>query len=341
MSDFKSTYDPGVQVSMDDVLCLHRNENLLVGRDWTVDAARDLVEQAAISSYPDATCLPLRAAIAELHGVRAEQIFLGNGADEVLSDLFSVLRGTYDCMHVLDVRFKVYDLLAERLGFSQEVLPGDAFETGHIDPTGFQGLAVVDSPNAITGRSVPTDELMRLATDGDSFVIWDNVYGEYGHDSIPTPLPTNMAFVRSFSKFYGMAGLRLGYCVADSSLIERMLAQKDVFNVNGLAQVMAMEAIRRHASFEDLRDELVANRDQLVKGLEQLGFSVLPSNSVGVLATHPSHSGASLQAALLERKIAVRRFDDDPIRDHIRITVAPMAQIEHFLVTLADCLKAL
>ncbi|HJM58270.1 MAG TPA: aminotransferase class I/II-fold pyridoxal phosphate-dependent enzyme [Planctomycetota bacterium] len=341
MSDFKSIYDPGVQVSMADVLCLHRNENLLVGRDWAVDAARDLVEQAAISSYPDAACLPLRTAIAELHGVGAEQVFLGNGADEVLSDLFGVLHETYDCMHVLDVRFKVYDLLAERLGFRQEVLAGDAFETGHVDSSGFQGLAVVDSPNAITGRSVPTDELMQLASDTRSFVIWDNVYGEYGHDSIPTPLPANMAFVRSFSKFYGLAGLRLGYCIAGEKLISRMLAQKDVFNVNAMAQVMAMEALRRQDSFEVLRDKLVGNRDQLVHGLEQQGFCVLPSNSVGVLATHPGHSGASIQAALLERKIAVRRFDDERIRDHIRVTVAPMEQIEHFLATLSDCLKAL
>ena len=340
MSNFKSTYDPGVQVSMDDVLCLHRNENLLVGREWAVDAARDLVEQAAISSYPDATCMPLRTAIAGLHGVRAEQVFLGNGADEVLSDLFGVLHETYDCMHVLDVRFKVYDLLAERLGFRQEVLPGGAFETGHVDPTGFSGFAVVDSPNAITGRSVPTDELMQLAADENSYVIWDNVYGEYGHDSIPSPLPPNMAFVRSFSKFYGMAGMRLGYCIAGEGLIARMLAQKDVFNVNAMAQVMAMEAIRRQASFESLRDELVGNRDYLAAGLEKLGFSVLPSNSVGVLAMHPAHSGASIQAALLERKIAVRRFDDDRIRDHIRVTVAPMDQIKHFLATLADCLKA-
>jgi histidinol-phosphate aminotransferase len=120
-----------------------------------------------------------------------------------------------------------------------------------------------------------------------------------------------------------------------------MLAQKDVFNVNAMAQVMAMEALRRQDSFEVLRDKLVGNRDQLVHGLEQQGFCVLPSNSVGVLATHPGHSGASIQAALLERKIAVRRFDDERIRDHIRVTVAPMEQIEHFLATLSDCLKAL
>ncbi len=326
---------------MEDVLCLHRNENLLVGRDWAVDAARDLIEQAAISSYPDATCLPLRTAIAELYGVSAESVFLGNGADEVLSDLFGVLHDSYDCMHVLDVRFKVYDLLAERLGFTQQILPGNAFETGHLDTSGFKGLAVVDSPNAITGRSMPTEELMQLAASEDSFVIWDNVYGEYGHDTIPCPLPQNMAFVRSFSKFYGMAGLRLGYCIANEKLIARMLAQKDVFNVNALAQVMALEAIRRQSSFEDLRDELVANRTRLVEGLEQLGFSVLPSNSVGVLATHSNHPGASIQAALLEKKIAVRRFDDERIRDYVRITVAPMEQIEHFLKTLSDCLKSL
>ncbi len=336
MSQFKSTYDPGVQVSMEECLCLHRNENLLVGSDWAVDTARELVDQACISSYPDANCNELRLAIADLHGVEPENVFLGNGADEVLSDLFGVLQASYDCLHVLDVRFKVYDLLAERMGWRQAILPGDTFNTGHIHTEGFTGLAVIDSPNAISGSSVPTDEIMSLASDPGAFIIWDNVYGEYGNDSIPTPLPENMACVRSFSKFYGMAGLRLGYCIAKSSLIAQMLAQKDVFNVNSFAQVMAREALRRQDQFAALRDTLIRQRTKLIQGLETLGFQVKPSNSVGVLAQHRSHSGASIQAELLKRKIAVRRFDDERLNNYIRVTVAPEAEMTHFLKTLQE-----
>ena len=340
MSDFSSTYDPGVETGPDDVLALHRNENLFVGREWTVDAARELVERAAISSYPDAASLPLREALAELHGVRAEQIFVGNGADEVLSDLLGVLRRDHDTLHLLDVRFGVYDLLAERLGFGTAVLPGDTFATGHVDPAGFAGLAVVDSPNAITASSVAHDELTALASAPGSFLIWDNVYGEYAGDTVPSPLPDNVAFVRSFSKFYGLAGLRVGYCIAREDLIADMQARKDVFNVNSFAQVMAREAVARHAEFVAARDALVEARTELVGLLTGLGFVTKPSEAVAVLASHPDHPGKRLQDALLERGIAVRRFHGPLTADWIRITAAPRPARERLATALESILAA-
>jgi histidinol-phosphate aminotransferase len=338
VTGFSSTYDPGVETGPDDVLALHRNENLFVGREWTVDAARELVERAAISSYPDAASLPLREALAELHGVSAGMIFVGNGADEVLSDLLGVLRRDHDTLHLLDVRFGVYDLLAERLGFATAVLPGDTFATGHIDAQGFGGLAVVDSPNAITASSIARDELAALASAPGSFLIWDNVYGEYAGDSVPAPLPDNVAFVRSFSKFYGLAGLRVGYCIAREDLIADMLARKDVFNVNSFAQVMAREALARHADFVAARDALVEARTELVAMLTGLGFVTKPSDAVAVLASHPEHPGKPLQNALLEQGIAVRRFHGPLTADWIRITVAPQTQRDRLLRALGQVL---
>lgn len=336
MSDFAASYDPGVQVSADDTLCLHRNENLLVTSDWSIDAAREAIPQAAISAYPDATSMPLRRALAARYEVQPENIFVGNGADEVLADLLAALRPRYDTIGVLDVRFKIYDLLAERMGFKTAVLPGDSFATGHVEAGGFDGLALIDSPGAIAGSSLPVDEVLALAEPEGSFLIWDNVYGEYAYHEMPRPLPDNVVFVRSFSKFYGLAGLRVGYCIGEAGLIERMLAQKDAFNVNSFAQVMALAALQRHDSFADLRDELVEQRTMLTRELQSLGFEVKPSDSVGVLASHPKHSGEWLQAELLQRKVAVRRFTDEVICDYIRITAAPRADMQRFLTIVRE-----
>ena len=204
MSQFSSRDDPGVQVTGDDdVLSLHRNENLFVDREWTVETAQRLVEQAAISTYPEATSLPLREALAELYGVETENVFVGNGSDEVLSDLLSLLRRSHDAVSCLDIHFKVYPMLAERLGYRLDALPGDTFTTGRIDASDFRGLALVDSPNGITGRRALPEDLFALADNDDSFLIWDNVYGEYAHDEKRRRLRENVAFVRSFSKFYG------------------------------------------------------------------------------------------------------------------------------------------
>ncbi len=336
MKEFSAKYDPGVQVKSDSVLCLHRNENRFVGPDWTVEAARALVEKAAIASYPDATSLPLREALAELYEVEADNVFVGNGADEVLADLLRLLRESYDSVSLLDVCFKVYLLLAERFGYRQEVLAGNTFETGAIEVQDFRGLAVVDSPNGITGRSLPGAELMRLARDERSFLIWDNVYGEYGGDDLPTPRPKNVAVVRSFSKFYGLAGLRVGYCIADAALVSELLARKDAFNVNGFAQVMALEALRRRPEFLALRDQVLECRGELMDGLSRLGFRVQPSDCIAVLATHPVHAAASLQKELLKRNVAVRRFSDAATSNFIRITVAPRPELERLLDALGE-----
>lgn len=340
MSEFSSSYDPGVQVSADDTLCLHRNENLLVGADWAIDAAREAIPRAAISSYPDATSLPLREALAAHYDVQTENIFVGNGADEVLADLLAALRPQYDRFGVLDVHFKIYDLLAERMGFGVDILPGDSFASGHVTAESKPGLFLIDSPGAIAGSSVPVSEVMALARPEGSFLIWDNVYGEYAYHELPRPLPDNVVFVRSFSKFYGLAGLRVGYCIGEAGLIGRMLAQKDAFNVNSFGQVMAVAALERHDDFASLRDELVEHRTMLTTELTALGFEVKSSDSVGVLATHPDHSAEWLQAELLKRHVAVRRFTDDVICDYIRITAAPRADMERFLDTVRKVIAA-
>ena len=336
MSDFAAKYDPGVQIEAREALCLHRNENLFVSPDWTIKTARDMIERAAIGSYPDANSDSLRTALAELYGVEQGNIFVGNGSDEVLADLLGLLRPKYDSVHCLDACFKVYDMLAERMNFKQEVLPGDTFHTGHIQTENFNGLALIDSPNALTGRSVPKSEILKLANNPEAFLIWDNVYGEYAGDELPTPIAKNTVYVRSFSKFYGLAGLRVGYCIADADLISALLDRKDVFNVNGFGQVMALEAIKRRAEFEVLRDELVACRVELVEKLQNLGFEVPPTNYVAVLATHPDFSAEHLQTELLERKVVVRRFPGEVTANFIRITVSPRETMQHFLQVLAE-----
>ncbi len=336
MSRFTHTYDPGVEANPSDVLCLHRNENLFVGPDWSIETAQRMVAHAHIASYPEATSLLLREALAKRHGVDPDSIFVGNGADEVLSDLLGVLHPRFDALHTLNVRFKVYDMLAERLGFELKVLPGNAFETGRVDTMGFQGLAVIDSPNAISGGSVAREDLDALAAAPDSYLIWDNVYGEYAGDEPPRPLPSNVAVVRSFSKYYALAGLRIGYCIADAALVKQMLACKDAFNVNSFGQIMALEALRQEDSFREQRDQLVAGRQLLVRGLEDLGFRVMPSHSVAVLVSHPAHSATEIQQELLKRKIAVRHFTDEATNNFVRITASPSATQDRLLAALAD-----
>lgn len=327
-------YNPGAEIRGDGWLHLHRNENLLIESAWTGEAAKALVEKVAIAAYPNANSDTLRAALAELYGVKPQNIFVGNGSDEVLADLFHLLRHSYARMSVLDVCFKIFLLLAERYDFQLDILPGHTFSSGQIDVDGWKGLAVIDSPNAITSAAFTFERINDLAKDENSFVIWDNAYGEFAGDMVPTAIQKNIVLVRTFSKFYGLAGLRIGYCIADEAIVAELLARKDAFNVNSMAQVMALEALRRHDEFVAIRERLVECRCELIRRLHGFGFRTHPAAGNFVLATHPDFSAELIQNELMQRQIAVRRFEGRLTSNYVRITVPPMPDVERLAAAL-------
>lgn len=337
---FVAKYNPGAELRGEGWTHLHRNENLLIGSDWTVEAAQKLAAQAAIASYPNANSDALRAALAELYGVKPGNVFVGNGSDEVLADLLHLLRRSYDRMSVLDVCFKIFLLLAERYDFQLETLPGDTFATGQISVEGWKGLAVIDSPNAITSASVAFERLKELAKDEASFLIWDNAYGEFAGDAVPPTIQKNIVVVRTFSKFYGLAGLRVGYCIADEALVAELLARKDAFNVNSFAQVMALEALRRKKEFDAIRDRLLECRQTLINRLHDFGFKTHPAAGNFVLATHADFSAELIQNELMKRRIAVRRFDGKLTSNYIRITVPPIPDVERLTAALEEIIRS-
>jgi len=337
---FIAKYDPGKEISGADWLSLHRNENLFIGREWTVEAAKNLVEKADFAAYPNPNSEPLRGALAELHGVEPENIFVGNGSDEVLADLLDLLRHRYDTMSVLDVCFRIYLMLAERYRYRVEVLPGHTFETGRVAAAGWKGLAVVDSPNAITSACLSPADREALARAPNSFLIWDNAYGEFAGDVVPTDIHKNVVVVRSFSKFYALAGLRIGYCIADAALIAEMLARKDAFNVNSLAQIMALEALRRQEYFNAIRDQILQCRQELARHLQNFGFKMHRPAGNYILATHPAFTAEWLQEELMQRHIAVRRFPGQLTANYLRITVPPLAGIERLTAALHEMIKS-
>ena len=336
---FAAKYNPGAELKGEGWLHLHRNENLFIGADWTVEAAQKLAPPAAIASYPNANSDALRAALAELYGVKPQNVFVGNGSDEVLADLFHLLRSTYERMSVLDVCFKIFALLAERYGFQLDILPGHTFATGQIAVEGWKGLAVIDSPNAITSAAFTFERLQELAKDENSFLILDNAYGEFAGDVVPPTIQKNVVVVRTFSKFYGLAGRRVGYCIADEALVAELLARKDAFNVNSYAQIMALEALRRKKEFEAIRDRLLECRQELLNRLQDFGFKTHPAAGNFVLATHADFSAELIQNELMKQHIAVRRFDGKLTSNYIRITVPPMSGVERFTNALDEILR--
>jgi histidinol-phosphate aminotransferase len=313
------TYDAGTHVTRDRWLCLHRNENFFVDSQWLAETQTRVMTRVPVASYPDSDCHDLRSALAEAHGVEIDNVFVGNGSDEVLSSLLALLRVDYDTMCAARVGYRMYPVLASRYGFTLELL-SQSSPTSVSPPCDRPIVFAVDSPNAITGEPSDPAWLDGLAETDRAFLIWDNCYGEFADDQLAACTP-NRVVVRTFSKYYGLAGLRVGYCLGAAPIVDRLHARKDIFNVNGAAQAMALEALQHPEVFERARAEMVRARTELMATLTDAGFVVVPSAGNFVLASHRDLSAAAIHEALAARCIAVRRFTGIGIDNCLRITV--------------------
>jgi histidinol-phosphate aminotransferase len=220
-------------------------------------------------------------------------------------------------------------------------LPVDAFL-----PQGERaaGGVVFANPNAPTGIALELAEVERIvAGNPQCVVLVDEAYVDFGAQSA-IPLVTrypNLLVVQTFSKSRALAGLRVGYAIGQAPLIEALRRLKDSFNsypLDRLAQVGALASLQDEAHFEAMRLDVIATRASLARGLEALGFEVLPSQANFVFARHRERSGAELAQSLRERKVLVRRFDQPRIADFLRITVGTREQCARLLEALAEIL---
>lgn len=336
-----SIYDPGQHPSPHtDYLCLHRNENLFAEHLWTDSAMRDAMAGVQLGTYPDPLCAALREALAEVYDVSPDHLYVSNGADGVLGDVLGLLRRRFDTLGVLDVSFAVYPLLARRFDYRLVTLPGDTFRTGRIEPANWSGLAVIDSPNAITAARIDSALIEELCGSEETFVVWDNVYGEFAGDAVTGSSRDNLVVVRSFSKFYALAGLRIGYCIASEAIVHDLMALKDPFGVNAIAQRMALAALARRSEFENLAKRILASKQELLDRLESLGFvSDHPSAANFVLVRHRDHNVMTIESELRSRGVLVRRFPGEPASRYLRITVPPPEGIERLCRALAEIVR--
>lgn len=336
------SYDAGKVVDASGWICLHRNENHFIGSDW-MDYALGGDRSIKYTSYPDPFSAELRDRLAKLYDVSVSNIYVGNGSDGVLADIFALLRQTHSEINLPQVGYKVYDILASRLNFDvSRYVSG----LNRADINSFSGLSVIDSPNAITGSTVTADLIDEISATAGNFVIWDNCYGDFESKQLNVAGKlSNMAVVRSFSKYYGLAGLRIGYCIASAEMVSALDRSKDVYNVNVVAQSLAARALDGTNEFEAFSARMLRVRNDLQKHLVALGFHVVEPHGNFIFASHPAVSGADFQARLESYQILVRRFDYPEISNWLRITVPAEADLDRVCeafqaaCTIANCLQ--
>lgn len=341
-------YVPGEQPRIPDLIKLNTNEHPH-GPSPRVLAAIQAELDERLRLYPDPEATALRHELAQRHGVEIDQVFVGNGSDEVLAFAFQALLGHAGPIWFPDATYSFYPVYCTLYGLPHETVPlTDDFRLSvpAFLPRGERaaGGVVFANPNAPTGIALELDEVERIvAGNPQCVVLVDEAYVDFGAQSAIPLIErySNLLVVQTFSKSRALAGLRVGYAIGQAPLIEALRRVKDSFNsypLDRLAQVGALASLQDEAHFEAMRLDVIATRASLARGLEALGFEVLPSQANFVFARHRERSGAELAQSLRERKVLVRRFDQPRIADFLRITVGTREQCARLLEALAEIL---
>jgi len=337
-------YVPGEQPRMVELVKLNTNENPLGPSPRVLEAIRGEATDT-LRLYPDPQATALRAALATYHQVRPEQVFVGNGSDEVLAHAFTALLKHDAPLLFPDVTYSFYPVYCRLFGIAYEAVPLDqAMQIRVADYRRPAGALIVPNPNAPTGVALSPAEIVTLLEEHpDAPVVIDEAYVDFGAETA-IPLVAshpNLLVVQTMSKSRALAGLRVGYAIGDADLIEALTRVKDSFNSYPLgrpAQAGAIASLADEAYFQQSRARVIEGRERLNRGLVRLGFEVLPSSANFVFARHPAHEGAALAAALRQRAVIVRHFPAPRICDYLRITVGTDGQIDRLLSALSDIL---
>ncbi|MGI9216002.1 MAG: histidinol-phosphate transaminase [Hydrogenophaga sp.] len=334
-------YVPGEQPQGTGWIKLNTNECPYPPSPRVLDAVREAADER-LRLYPDPTALALRQTIAQRFGLTPEQVFVGNGSDEVLAHAFCALLRHGRPVLFPDISYSFYPVYCALYGIEPQPVPLDeGFRVRVADYRRGNGGIVLPNPNAPTGIALPLSDLTQLLEGNPgSVVIVDEAYVDFGADSAVTLIDhfPQLLVVRTLSKSAALAGLRVGFAMGHASLIEALNVVKDSFNsypLDRLALAGAQAAIEDDAHLQTLAARITASRQWLVAQLAELGFDCLPSSANFVFARHASARAAELFAALRERRILVRHFKQPRIDNHLRITVGTQAECE----ALVDALR--
>lgn len=338
-------YVPGEQPRMADLVKLNTNESPLGPSPRALDAIRGAAADT-LRLYPDPQATELRAALAIYHGVRPEQVFVGNGSDEVLAHAFVALLKHDAPLLFPDITYSFYPVYCRLFGIVSEAVPlGEAMEVRIADYRRRAGAIIIPNPNAPTGIALSRAEIKTLLDEHpDMPVVVDEAYVDFGAETA-IPLVAshrNLLVVQTMSKSRALAGLRVGYAIGDADLIDALTRVKDSFNSYPLgrpAQAGAIASLEDEAHFQQSRLRVMESRERLTRGLKQAGFEVLPSLANFVFARHLAHEGAALAAALREQAVIVRHFSAARISDYLRITVGTDEQIDRLLSALSGIVR--
>ncbi len=338
-------YVPGEQPQDTSFIKLNTNESPYPPSPAVAEIVHGFAADE-LRRYPDPESRELVAALADYHGVDRDEVFVGNGSDEVLAHAFLGLLQKPAPIRFPDISYSFYPVYCALYRIAFEAIALDS--RLRVDVDAFCepcGGVVLPNPNAPTGIALGLDALRRLlAAQRDVAVIVDEAYVDFGADSAVGLIGEfdNLLVVRTFSKSRSLAGLRLGYALGQAQLIEGLQRVKNSFNsypIDRIACAAGVAAIGDEAYFRACRERIVASRERLAGELARLGFEVCPSHANFLFARHASAAAGEIYTGLRSAGILVRHFDQPRIDDYLRISIGSDADCDALIAVLEKILS--
>jgi histidinol-phosphate aminotransferase len=338
-------YVPGEQPKLINLVKLNTNENPYGPSPKVIEALK-LEAADTLRLYPDPNSDALKAAVADVYHLNSNQVFVGNGSDEVLAHVFQALLKHSRPLLFPDITYSFYPVYCGLYDIEYQTIPlADDFTINVKYYDQPNGGIIFPNPNAPTGiplALVEIENLLKLNT--HSVVVIDEAYVDFGTESAVSLINTypNLLVTHTFSKARSLAGLRVGYALGHPDLIEALIRVKDSFNsypIDRFASAGAVAALQDVAYFEETCKKVVETRESLVTDLTKLGFDVLPSGANFIFAKHKTRDGAELTSLLRQKNIIVRHFKSPSrIAPYLRITVGTDEQSRMLTSTLSELL---
>ena len=294
----------------------------------------------------DPKCKRLKEALARTYNVRPENVYVGNGSDEILSFFFMAFCDKEKAVAFPNISYGFYKVYADLYGVPHDVIPlCDDFTINCEDYFGIGKNIVIANPNAPTGISISLENIEKmLVTNPDNLVLIDEAYVDFGGTTCLELLNkySNLLVVRTYSKSRSLAGARLGFAIGAADVIEdleKMKYSTNPYNINRLTLVAGEAALEDEEYYKEKCSEIVKTREYTTKKLEELGFTHTDSDANFIFAKSDKIGGEELYLKLKENGVLVRHFSNPIISDYLRITVGTKEQMDILIEKIKEILK--
>ncbi|WP_085026089.1 histidinol-phosphate transaminase [Ensifer aridi] len=294
--------------------------------------------------YPQDDNISLREAAAKAYGLGRDQVIAGNGSSELLGLIYKAFLNPGDAVAMVSPGFSFNRKLATLQGAQFLEIPlSKAYslptEQLLFGPAKDAKFILLANPNNPTGTFVPVADIERLVAQSNQLIVVDEAYVDFAPDNALRLLDrySNLLVLRTFSKSYAAAGIRVGFGFGHPEIIGRLRNLQNVFNMNVIGHAVGISILSHRVAYEGNHRHIKSERQRVSVALSQLGFSVTPSHANFLLAQAPSgQDGTWWQASLKRRKILVAVFPEDGLENCIRVSIGTKPQMDAFLAAVGD-----